>query len=102
MRMKPHIDTLNVKSVFATGQNPTRLALLELGETNGAFDRILVRRVGESENGEIFQDGGIEATRSRRRIGGGEEKHCTANVVTPRTAETPEIAKRVDGEIYEE
>ena len=81
MRMKPHINAVDMKSVFATGQNPTRLGLFELGKTDGALDRIFMCRGGESENGERFYDGGVETACGDYggRVGG-EEHHCSAAV----------------------
>jgi hypothetical protein len=38
--MKPHVDTIDVKAMFAIGEKPGFLVLLEFRQTDCAFQRI--------------------------------------------------------------
>ena len=97
MRMKPHIYTVNMKRMLATGQNPTRLAFLELGEANGALGQIFVSQLGESENGERLDHRGIEAARGGGGGGRirGEENHRGATVTAAAAEMTAASAEEV-------
>lgn len=97
MRVKPRVNAFDVKRVLATGQNPTRFALLELREANRTLGRGGCG--GERESGKRFDDGGVEATASGGRGGGGgrigEEGHSDGGASAAARA-VVEIAARVE------
>lgn len=61
--MKPHINAIDVEPVIAFGEETTHLAVFELGQADGAFERLLLVGSGglggEDEDGEGSEDGGI-------------------------------------------
>lgn len=62
MRVKPHVNTLGVKTMVTFGQEPTRFTRFELGQTDRTLRRGL--RLGfrvVREDGERGEDGGVEA-----------------------------------------
>lgn len=76
--------------MFAAGENPTRLAFLELGEADRALgQQILVSRLGESENGERLDHRRIESARGGDDGGRirGEENDRGGAAVTAAAAE---------------
>jgi|APAra0007618257_1042622.scaffolds.fasta_scaffold06825_2 hypothetical protein len=92
MRMKPHINAVNVKCMLAIGHNPTRFIIFELREANGAFHCVLGGYGGERENWKRFDDGGVKATRSGGRIR--EKSTCSGGAIEgARTEEIPTIVE---------
>lgn len=99
MRVKPHINALNMKRVLAAGQNPTRFALLKLREANRTLDRGGCG--GERESGKRFDDGGVETAASGDRGGGGrigEEGHGGGGASSAVQAADMETARAVEVE----
>ncbi|CAA7057509.1 unnamed protein product [Microthlaspi erraticum] len=106
VRMKPHIDAVNMKRVLAIGQNPTRFALLEFREANRTLDRAFGGRGGESKNGKRFYDGLVEAAGGYGTGGGrvGEEDNSSGGATIAvesaemEAARAEEIPARVEVE----
>lgn len=100
MRVKPHINALNMKRVLAAGQNPTRFALLKLREANRTLDH-RGGCGGERESGKRFDDGGVETAASGDRGGGGrigEEGHGGGGASSAVQAADMETARAVEVE----
>ena len=97
MRVKPHVDTLDVERVLAFRQQPTLFALLELRQAHGAFYLVGVRFRGELEGREEAEDGGIEAARGgsgvrldvEHQVAVGPPASAAEVLAPPRSEEVP-------------
>lgn len=78
--LEPHVYALDVEAVATLREESGLLALLELGQADGALERLTAALVGVGEDGEGLEDGGVEATGG----GGGidVEDEVSAAVVT--------------------
>lgn len=63
MGLEPHVDAVNMKTVVAFGQYPTRFSLLELGQAYWAFQGLGVGLEGVDEDRERQKQRRIEAPR---------------------------------------
>lgn len=61
VRVKPHVDTIDMETMGAFGESTPLFVLLEFGQTDGAIDWIGMRFGGESEDRERVENGGVEA-----------------------------------------
>lgn len=77
MRVEPHVNTLDVEAVLTFRKQSALLAVLELGQADGALQNRLLTKLrcfsrfrGVDEDGEGVEDGGVEAACGGRKGSG--------------------------------
>lgn len=61
MRVKPHVNAINMKTMITFGQNPTRLILFEFRQTHGAIHDFRASLGRINKHGKRFQHRRVEA-----------------------------------------
>ncbi|PUZ76144.1 hypothetical protein GQ55_1G266300 [Panicum hallii var. hallii] len=87
---EPRVDALSVEAVAAAGQEPRRLAVLELREAHGALHRALLRLLGTRRRRAVHRDGQRAQQLRVDAPGSGPDP-----TITTATAPPPPRARRV-------
>jgi|UniRef100_A0A804LSK9 hypothetical protein len=109
VRREPGVDAVGVERVGAPGQQPERVAVVELAEADGALERALVRPdVGVGHGREGVEHGPVEAAHppaGRRRVAVVAEPQTQLPrmvVVVGPAQRGPRASAEVDGEEAEQ